>query len=606
MKSVVLATVFFPLIIPIWEKQPLNPENTACPEALTFLSEPEIRMQKVLFGKIRDSRIRSEMLDLFTRTNNPFSIPSLEEILYKEGNPDVTSDILKTIYNCRENTRLANPEKLEVFFNHKNTSARAVAAELYLINTENPEPVFELLKKEDSLFVKRKLWKALFEKARSPNLTVCAEFMKDPDETNRAGAVKIIALKADSPDTVKILTGAADDKSPLVRHALAKGLSHRKKEGKKLLLQLKKDPSSAVRAIVASVLRTENPENLIDLLNDPDWEVRRIVAETLGKSPDADTVNILIERLNDKFKPVRTAVENSIVKLKPDNEKIDKIIDSLQHKDKRNSAIRILGLLDIKKAAPAIAGILADSSSDETIRRAITALGRLNMKKSAELIARKSKNRPSAVRKAAAKALGVLNKTSTYDRLIELSKDEETEVSTEALEAMGRTRDSYFSGRLAKAARDISKTGKPENRAVACWAIAKIGTADKKTIDNLRKLFQKKILAMEGEKMYDADYVRASAVMAMATLGLKNTPEALEEAKKAVDYYYNDPFAIEGENSPVMEDFVRQIDAWLRGKNAKKEKLEYISPRKIVYRYPVPKKNEKMKKMKRTNLIENN
>lgn len=595
MKSLALLAVFFPLIIPVWKEKPFNAKNIKQPDALTFLTEEEIKEQKKFLKLIKDPRVKSKVAGIFSGANNAEAVAALEESLSKEKNPLVVEDILFSMHFFKDKAKLKHPEKLKKFFQNEKPRIRALSASIFLASTGNARETLKFLEKENSEFVQNMLWDQLSEDKSKLPVDKAKSFLKSKNMLQRAGAAKLLAAKADAPDAVVELQKALEDKEPLVRINIARGLKARKSGGNALLKKLAKDKNITARAIAASVPATDAREELfIELLDDKDWEVRRLAAEALGNYKSENAVQALMKKLGDKYKPVRSAVEDSLVKIKPGKETVIELEQALSDSQKQDSAIRTLGLLGAKSASEKIHKTLQSARSAETIERAITALGRLKYKKSANTIASKANHRNEKVRKAAAFALGRLGEKSTFDTLIKLSQDKKLPVALEAIESMGRIGDSAFNGRLFKIINNTGMSGNAEMRAAACWSISRIGPPDAKILKQLKDVFLKKVVAAEGEKVFDTDYARASALLALVDLAEKNKT-LKPELEKTVEYFYKNPFKMEGEDSPLLLDYMRQIELYRKGKEISKAPMETIQPHFTVAKYDGTKKKKEEK-----------
>jgi HEAT repeat protein/DNA polymerase III psi subunit len=585
MKSLALLTVFFPLIIPIWKEKPFNATNIKQPDALTFLTEEEIKEQKKFLNLVKDPRIRSRIAGVYSGANNAEAFIVLEDSLQKEKNSLVVEDILFSMHFFKDNVKLKRPEKLKKLLESKSPRTRAFAASILLASTGNAGQTLEFLEKENSEFVQNMLWDQLAQDKSQLPLSKAKKFLDSKDISKKSGAAKAIAAKAESPNSITELRKILEDKEPLPRIALAKGLKRRKSGGDALLKKLAKDKNITTRAITASAPATDTREELfIELSNDNDWEVRKLSAESLGNYKSPEAVQALMSKLGDESKPVRTAVEESLAKIRPGKETIEELEKALNDPEKQNAAIRTLGLLGAKSASAKILKILQSTKSDETMRRAINALGRLKFKESASAIADKAKNKDENVRKAVAFALGRLAEKPTFETLIELSKDKKLPVSLEAVESMGRIGDATFNKRLFDIIKNTGMKGNSEMRAAACWSIARIGSPDAKTLKQLNDILLKKVVAAEMEKVFDNDYTRAAALLAMVDLAKKDK-KLEQQLDKAIDYFYHNPFKMEGEDSPLLLDYMRQITLYRKGEKIEKAPLETVKPHFVASKY---------------------
>lgn len=599
MMNTALLIVFFPLIIPLWERVPLDSKNTEVPQSLTYMDDKAIAQIKSFCSAIQDPRIRTRLVNGLAEANNKTAISTLEELLHSEKNPSVRDNILKTIILFGKNAELKKPAALKTLFADPSSSVRCSAALLYLHNTHDSKPFPEMLEKEKSLFVKNSLWNALFNDSGKPDILDFAKFLESSSATDRAGAAKLIASRATEPDTVPGLVKLVNDKEVSVRYALAEGIKAGSASSVKLPEMLSSDKSASVRAVIASLGVSSARGNavIINLSQDPDSEVRRIACVNLANYSDNAALDALLRCFSDPSAPVRTAAEDAVISINPKPQYISAMEALLDDASARNAAIRVLAALGVKNAAPAIAKILAaKDASAETRARAITALGQLSYDTAAKLIAGQATSKSNEIRSAVATALGRLNIQSTYDTIIKLSADKDLPTALRAVAAMGRTSNMYFEKTLLKIISDVSPKNLPEMRSAACWSLARINSTDEKVIAQLRTLIQKKVISMEMEKVYDADYVRASAMLALLKLA-QNDPQIKTTALKTLDYYYTNPFLKEGDNSPAMDDYMRQICLYYKNLEIGPEVIETTSSTPCVTKYPPEKEVRKKKKI---------
>lgn len=597
MMNQALLIVFFPLIIPFWEKLPLDAKNTAAPQAPYFMDDKTILQMKSFYSGIMDPRIRTRLANGLSDANNKTAVKVLEDLLYAEKNPSVKDNILKTILQYAPGTLPAKPEKLKTLFADQSSSVRRSAALLYLASTHDSAPFPAMIEKENSIFVKKSLWEALFNNKGKPDLTLFSRFIESASPIDRAGAAKLIASRSASPDTVATLNKALSDKDTAVKYALAEGIKAGTESSEKIPAALATDANPSVRAVIASLPGTNAREPIIiKLSEDTDSEVRRIACNTLARYKDDSALDALLKRFSDTSAPVRTAAEDSVIAIIPGAKYITEMQALLKNPEARNAAMRVLAALSVKEAAPAIAQILSEKDATfETQARAITALGQLSYDTAAREIAEKASSASPEVRRAVAIALGKLKVRSTYNTLVKLSKDQDLPTALRAVASMGRTGDLYFESTLLKIISDVSPKNQPEMRSAACWSLAGINSSNNKVIAQLRTLHQKKVIAMEMEKVYDADYVRASAMLALLKIGRDN-PKVQPIALKTLDYYYTNPFLKEGDNSPAMDDFMRQICLYYKNMEIEPVVIENTTPTLCVTKYP-PEKEVRKKKV---------
>ncbi len=581
--------VFFPLIIPIWEKVPFDMENTNVPEPPTYADEANIKMQYDYLAKTQDSRLRSKIAVSLSYSGNAAAIDVLEKALENEKNDFVQADILGSLYNLRTYGNCKKVSCLKSLLKSPNPSVRAYAAALYLKATNDLSGVYELLSVESSAHVINFLWDQITTDKDYPRHSKESDldkFLSSDNYLQRVGAVKTAVIRSEDPDKDTRFTKVLSDKNVFVKAALASALASRNKGGINLLNTLSNDKDVSVRALVASAVPI--PERLqifIKLSADPDEEVRRLACVSLGSFPDASGIDALIARIGDKSLQVRTAAEKSLIRIKPDQNVLKRIGDEcLESKESRASAVVILGELNDRRYSAAIEKLLAglDASEADLQMRCIYALGNLDYKDSWKTVSSKFDHKEAFVREAVASTLGKLKIKETYDTIIKLSDDKVVKVSTQAFESMGWIADTYFSGVLLTAIRKTVAEYPADNRSYACWSIARINTPGQDILRQMDALCTKMVLKVPmSPNTYDVDSVRISALFALIDLGKKDVLFK-EKAEDIVKMFLSPPKNDSVFASMVgdgLRDFARQAKAYMNG--------QQVAPGEVKPRTPV-------------------
>ena len=580
--TILFSTVFFPLLQPVWDKEPFNISNISKPDAPFFLEDAGIKEQGAYFRQLPDPRIKSRIALSLLKTNNEKAVEILENMLRDEKNDNVISDLFICMYRLRDKAKITYSERIKKYMEHQDQLIRGYAAALYFIKTSDAATILTMLEKENSLFVQELLWNELASKPKSCNQEDLKKFLQSKDSIRRAGAVRVLALASKEPDSVPKLKKAAEDELP-VRIALAKALKEMPDAGNELIAKLAEDKSSIVRALVAScAVSDKRLKTLVKLSGDKDWEVRRAACETLGGSKSPEAISALLARMNDNYEPVRTAAEDALVKINPGEDTIKKLTEFVKSDAHRDAAIRVLGMLGAKNSALDILNVLNGKAEDETVRRAVEALGRLECKSAADAVASKSSSKNPAVRKAVAFTIGRLGVASTFKTLELLTKDKDASVVLEAINAMGLIADKSFNKRLNEIVKDVKPSTSSDMRAYACWAVSRINAPTDGMMEEMKKLFLKKIIPMEGEKTYDADYARAAAIMALVEMGGKKNEPSMKAAKSAISFFHENPFKTKDEDSITLKEYMRQIQAVMNGTEIKPELVPTVKPELVT------------------------
>jgi HEAT repeat protein len=281
--------------------------------------------------------------------------------------------------------------------------------------------------------------------------------------------------------------------------------------------------------------------------------------------------------LSDPVSEVRDTAETAIIKLTPAPDVLKRIGEQcLSVKLSRPYAITILGALKDDRFASQITNYLQSSSDDNIIFRAITALDKFNYKKAEKLVRSKASHPNYQIRQAVAHALGTFALKESFDTLVEFTKLKsqknktsfskgEFTVILEAITSMGRIADPYFNESLINILYDVNNASSAM-RSTACWSIARINKPTPRCIKQLKNIILKEIIPSEGGKIFDSDYARISAVLALADMGkkdLKLKEQALEALKKL-----NPPpgtLSLRDIAGPLLIEFARQVSLYMQG-----------------------------------------
>ncbi|HCE42427.1 MAG TPA: hypothetical protein DET40_02630 [Lentisphaeria bacterium] len=583
---------FFPLLIPIWEKVPFDSVNTAVPDAPYYADNASIKMQSDYLMKTQDSRLRSKIAVSLAYSDNQAAIDALEACLQDEKNDYVQADLLNALYNLRAQGSCRKVTLLKSLLKSQNKSVRAMAAALDLRATNDLSSVYALLASESNEYVINFLWSEIAsgkDLAKHSRDSEIDGFLSSENPYQRAGAIRVAAMKSGEPDKDAKIAKFLSDKNTMVKAALAQALALRDKGGAGLLEKLSDDRDVTIRAFVAS--SAPAPDRLqifMKLSNDPDDEVRRLSCVSLGGYKDADAINSLIARIGDKMLQVRDAAEASLIRIAPGQDVLKRIGDELlETKESRASAVTILGALKDKRYSEPIMKLLVslDEAEYDLIRRCITALGELDFKESWKPVSERAGHKEAVVREAVASTLGKLRIKESYDTIIKLSDDKSVNVSTQAFESMGWIADTYFSATLLAAIRKTVAEYPADNRSYACWSIARINVASQDILNQLDALCMKMVLKIPmSPNTYDVDSVRISALFALIDLGKKD-PVAKEKAENVLKAFLAPPRNDDAFSSMVgdgLKDFARQAKAYVNNEKPGQVAIKTRTPLFII------------------------
>ncbi len=564
---VILVTVLYPLLTQVWVKEPFNAKNLAVPSSPSYLEEQVIREQIDYYRKIKDSRLRRQIIKPLAAANHPEAVFALENMLASESDSKVTGDLLVALAQYRDKKKISKPSLLKKHFSSPDAKIRGYAMMLYFDKSGDAATVLKQLRTEESAFVNNLVWSALAGNAGKCGASDVKSFLDSKNPVVKAGAIKVLASQSQNPDTETELAKLPESANALDRIALAEALKNRKTGGDKLLGKLADDKNRSVRSLVAEAKPAPARKKIIlKLLKDKDWEVRRAAALTLGGYNSDDVVKALTDSLKDQERPVREAAVVSLLLIKPGAGAISDLQDLLDNPNARKSAVELLGKLGAKSAALKILQVLEEASGSETVVEAIMALGRLDHKPAWQKILDKSGDSSPEVRIAVAEALAMLKMKQSFKPLAKMFSDKNTDVAVAAIAGAGKIGNPGFNRALYRSLasnRDMAS----RQRAAAAWGLARTGKPNSAIIRRLKQICLEKIITVEGEKMHDGDYVRAAACFALVDLG-KNNPSAASAADEVIKAVSEAPPENDLANT-TLKEFVRQMDEYR--KNGKTE-----------------------------------
>lgn len=585
--------IFYPLIIPVWQQGPFDNKNIDRAPSLDFLQTPKIQFQIESFKKIKDPRIRSRIAIDLIDANNPDAIKGLGTFLASEKDILVKGNILNALYRTKHVAQIENDSLLKKCLQDPDANIRGFGAALYLYKTKDATAILSMLKDEKSLFVQNLLWNDLKGFVKESPVGKLEGLINSENPVIRAGAARVLAMRVDDPDTNSALKKAVTDKEIIVRALLGEGLASRPQGGSALLAKLAKDKSVAVRTNAAAA-KTDSArmQMHIDLSTDSDPEVRRLAVVALRNYQQPTAIDALLKAMNDPYKPVRTAVEDSLIAMKASSAILERVgKEYLNQEPAAHSAVRVLGALNDQRFNDKILEILNSTSDTDMMRRAVNALGKLDYKKAAGSIAKKASCKDPLVRENVGRALGFLNIKDTFETMIKLSSDADNPTSLAAIRGMGVTKDPYFINCLMGVAKDVKRSS--NRRSFAYWSMAQINQPSQSMVKLLEKNILKKIIPIPmSPPDYDSDFARIGAALALVEMGRKDAG-AKKAAIKCIGKL-NTPAAQQGMeyiSGETLQEYARQADLYMQGKDIEKVPLPTAEPVLTVKKYKSKKKN---------------
>ncbi|MEM4247933.1 MAG: HEAT repeat domain-containing protein [Candidatus Nanoarchaeia archaeon] len=578
--SIILAIgLFYPLLAGLWEKAPLD-SNIDCIQAEKIATDEVVSEQfKLLQEEIKDPRTRCATAHNLGLTRNKLAAKMLEDAIVSEKDENVLLESMISIWNLRE---IRKPSRIEFYRENMASEVpikRTYSRLLFIAAGGSQEELFKSLETESYDFSADMAWNELFLSAKAADCAKARPFLKSPLLANRRGAAKFIGTKEQNEKALDEDFKIIEQDHPSVAISFAEGIiTGKNKAGIAILDKLSSSPIVPVRSTIATAqIQDQRMEKiLIRLSSDKDCEIRRLSCVSLGAFKTDSSIETLISSLRDIDFYVRTASEDSLIKLNPDKAFIKRIADLLNDSVARNSAIKILGELNHKEYSEKIFKFIADDSDTETLRRAIRALDIFNLKKSSAKIAAFSEHKDDEVRVAVASALGTFNDPSTYSALRKLDKDKVNKVRLEAIKAIGRTKTDSFADILEQNLKEY--TSAPEIRAYAAWAVAKTGSCNNNIGNALEKIISQEIIPMEaGRRTYDALFSRTSAFWALMVLGNKNSTFQAKGKAILKKYRENPPGDdLSGESLEQMLYYFDQAVCYVEGRKVQQKEVPVI------------------------------
>ena len=578
MKLLASLLVFYPLIIPVWQKGPILSRNSMVQEHQSFIATSELKFQIEKFRQIKDPGIKSRMLFEWAKSNNPDLVPMLLNLLEDEEDDNIKSDIITNLFVMRHIKKCGNSAKFTEMMLSQNNTIRAYSTALYLDNNGNCDKVIYALKNEDSSFVISIISEILKENAERCSTSALTTLLSATNPAVRAAGAELLTQKKDNPDNITELFNICRDKNVSVRAALAGGIASRSSGGIKLLTILSKDTFSTVRSFAASAVpRKEIFPVCMALASDSSWDVRCIAARSMGGIKTDKSAFELLKMLSDLVPAVRTAAERAIIALNPDKSVLQKIgEEALPVKISRPYAITILGELKEMHFASQIASYLESTTDNDIILRVIEALDNMNYRKAEGVVRAKAIYNDDKIRYAVVHALGTFAKKESFDTLIACTKsesgnkshvfsDKSVSVMLEAIISMGRIGDPYFIQCLNDILLDIPKFS-PDVRSAASWSLARINKPSSVTVKQLEKIALTRVVPSKVGPGFDSDLSRISAILALVDMG-KNSPEIRASASDILKKFNPPPGTISLGNitTPLLKEWSRQVSLYMKG-----------------------------------------
>lgn len=570
---------FYPFLLPVWKETYFRPENTTY-EVPCFISDQIISEQKEFYFSLSDPHMRSKLLASLYFADNPKFQTFLNELIQKEENPVVLTDILRGLYI--KSCTCSNLQILKKMMKSEVPAGRAYSAVLYIDNAKSPDEIFELLKNEKNEFVAKLVWEKLSTKKDLCQTEKLYQLYDKISEIHKPYLLAILAKISVKPEEEKLIRAVIDNKEAIgEKISIAQSLASRKGVGDQILAKFAEDPDARLRAAVAkSEASDARLPFLLKLSRDADNEIRRQAIISLSKFGLAskDAVNALIERLADNELLVRNETENALISLKITEDYLSKISsEKLTDSAALASAVRVIGELKYLPASEEIRKILNETNNIEVRKRALIALGKLEYREAAKDIGKFASDNEKEIRRAVAYALGQLKEKDTFETIVKLASDNDPEVSAEASIAIFKTADPFFENVVISNLKRVKDSFLIRSAGAKAASTSCINSAN--AVNALKRIALEKVIPTDMGPTFDSDHSRASAAWALADIAKANAKFA-KDAASILEKLQTPPEKQDDKlvSSEFLIDCARQAQAYLEGKEATQSEITPYMP----------------------------
>lgn len=593
---IVQIIAFFPLLLPIWQERPLTATDLHPSDYPTQVTEEEVVIQHegLRYG---NRELRSTIYRQLREIGLPSSHQLLAESLRTETDPRLVPVVLQQLALCPTPPPV-DTAALEACLKSSDSDTHYWAIRLAgAIATFPADRLASFAANETESRLRLAACQAIAARGTQFPLDSLRPLWNHADPVVRACALAT-SLRAGGAlqQTVHLPDKALTD-SVQVRAALAQAVAQAAPDdASQLVPTLVRDSHPTVRGCLARSLGTRADPAYRDLLlglaRDPDPEVRRQAAESLAVFPEPATRAVLVGLLGDPRTLVRRQAEESLVQIHaacPVDEAIGKRLpDPTDYT--RYHVFRLLGRLDSRGFAPAIAERLALEKEPVNVAAAVFALGRFEYRPAAPPIAALASHADPGVRTAVGRALGTLAVLTTYATIQQLAFDPEDEVRQAAIIAMGNIADgATFNPTLLKVLRTVKEgTMSSDNRGAAAWAVGRTRPCLPALADRLVVQATTPVVpGPMGEMLFEPDEVLAACAFALAEMRRDEPafqPQFETLAKVHSRVYAEGEYPDPGKLQPSAEvrEACRQARAWLDGQTPEPA-LRPTSPKTYDY-----------------------
>lgn len=528
---------FFPLLLPVWQQQPLTTDDFVQPRAAQVAETKDV--QFALDGMERlDPEANERLIRSLGKVESDNGIEALVGIAASHDDTTLKAAALAMLERHDSLPRtVAQP--VYALLRHPEPNVRQTACRVlakFSPNTQIAEHLMTLAETDPD----RRVQTAALDALRTNHVQAIQRerlepMLDHPDTTLRTKAWQAFlsagaGKSSPVPDTT--LAKGLADAAVQIRHALAENLHPRHGNAAWTTLDtLASAPATPVRAqAVESMARFPMDaanNRLIERLEDPDAEVRRKATGALQQFANLATVEALVQHLNDPSTFVRWKQRESLIHL---NESLDvaNVVArtlSADSADARESACIVLGRINARRHAPAILALLTTETRPLNLVAALEAMNRFEWQDARATVAGMAEHSDATVRRAVAGALGSIGNESTHAVLKKLMRDNNDDVRHAALTAAGRLADPAYAEDFIAALRDASSkkpTFSVADRMTAMWATARLNPPPENLVRLVHRHVTQPVIPTMMGPIFESEPVLVSGLFTLAETARRN------------------------------------------------------------------------------------
>lgn len=579
----VAAASLYPLLLPVWEKNPPTWEEVSPGPPPTEITQIQMELQRRGFAH-GDRELRTRIAVSLGRSGTDQAWPPLTDQLAKEKDPAVVACLLQQLAALPSAEPGLAPTAMQ-FLLHPGPDVRYWAVKLYAgLPDMRIGKLQEMIRQESREYIRNAAVKAMLENAAKAGADEFRGLRQNPCAAVRAEAVKAVPKFSITRSDRSFLLDCCEDPAPSVRRTLARSVEDcPSRIRQQVIPRLCDDRHASVRGAAAECMGNTRDHGFLDLVlslsEDQDSEVRRMaVAAAPGFESDR-ILSRLVMMLGDERGLVRKEAEESIFALDSKLQIAESVGARLGDPKAcvRFHVYNLLGRIRASQFAERIAGSLNLEELPENLAAAVRALGRLDATFAAQQVARLGKHQYPEVREEVARALGSFSTEATFEMIKKLAFDTDDDVRQAAVVSMGRIGDGKaFSRTLLDVLGIVDEDEErmsSRNRAAAAWSAARLEPADPSLVERLVKHATVALIRTEEGMEYDGEMTMISSAFALVRIAQK-FPSVRKEAEYVIGRHMIhpdsvDPNAASGSDFPIslsLYEFARQGKALLESR----------------------------------------